>query len=169
MITPDFAQTMAAYNAVLNTKIYAAAARLSDAERKAERGAFWRSIHGTLNHLVWADRMWMSRIDGWEAPTQTLAESGTVHEAFAALAEARERMDADLAAWAARIEPEWLDGALTWFSGAAGREITAPRGLVVTHLFNHQTHHRGQVHAMLTAAGERVGDTDLPFVLPSGG
>lgn len=167
MITPAFARTMAAYNAVLNTKIYAAAARLSDADRKADRGAFWRSIHGTLNHLVWADRMWMSRIDGWKAPSQSLAESGTLHEAFDALGEVRETIDADLAAWAARLEPGWLDGALTWFSGAAGHEITAPRALIVTHLFNHQTHHRGQVHAMLTAAGERVGDTDLPLVLRS--
>jgi uncharacterized damage-inducible protein DinB len=158
---------MAAYNAILNTRTYAAAARLSEAERKADRGAFWRSIHGTLSHLVWADLMWMSRLDGWAAPSQTLAESGTLYEAFSSLAEARDRIDADLSAWAARIEPGWLDGALTWFSGAAGREITAPRALIVTHLFNHQTHHRGQVHAMLTAAGERVGDTDLPLVLSS--
>nr|WP_210302031.1 DinB family protein [Methylobacterium brachythecii] len=160
---------MAAYNAVLNTKTYTAAARLSDGERRADRGAFWHSIQGTLNHLLWADRMWMSRIDGWKAPNEGLAESGGLHEDFATLAAERTRIDTDLAAWAARLDPTWLGSAMTWFSGAAGREMTAPRALIVMHLFNHQTHHRGQVHAMLTAAGQRVGDTDLPLVLSSAG
>ena len=75
-------------------------------------------------------------------------------------------MDADLAAWAGQQRDEDLTGTLTWYSQSAEREIKKPLGLILTHLFNHQTHHRGQVHAMLTAAGARPDQTDLPF-LPS--
>lgn len=165
MIEPGYVRTMTAYNSEMNRRLYGAAGRLSDLDRRADRGAFWRSIHGTLNHLLWGDRIWMSRLAGWEQPSQTLAESDTLHSDFVELSAERTRADAGLSEWAAGLDPAALDGALTWFSGAAGREITAPRGFIVMHLFNHQTHHRGQVHAMLTAAGERPGDTDLPLVL----
>ncbi|MEZ5861079.1 MAG: DinB family protein [Geminicoccaceae bacterium] len=66
--------------------------------------------------------------------------------------------------WARGLDPGWLAGELSWHSGAIGREVTRPRALLVAHLFNHQTHHRGQVHAMLTAAGAKTGPTDLPFM-----
>ena len=69
-------------------------------------------------------------------------------------------------AGAAEADDNWLAEDLTWFSGAANREVTAQKGLLVTHFFNHQTHHRGQVHAMLTAAGQETGDTDLFLVVP---
>lgn len=166
MITPAYATTMAAYNAEMNDRFYAAAAGLSDAERRATRGAFWGSIHATFSHLIWADRMWMSRFDGWAKPPQGLSQSGALFDTFESMAEARKDTDDRLLAWARCLTPDWLEGDLTWFSGAAGREISAPRALLVTHLFNHQTHHRGQIHAMLTAAGATTGDTDLPLILP---
>ena len=65
--------------------------------------------------------------------------------------------------WAEKLDPTWLEGDLTWFSGAAQREVTKPKGLLVAHMFNHQTHHRGQVHCMLTQCGAKPGATDLPF------
>ena len=165
MITPDFARTMAAYNCEMNRRIYGAAARLSDSERRREQGAFWGSIHGTLNHLLWGDTAWMGRFDGWEKPAQSIKQSGTVHEDFFALQNARAEADRRISDWARRVTPDWLTGDLTWFSGALGKEISRPKSLLVVHFFNHQTHHRGQVHAMLTAAGEKTGDTDLPFIL----
>ena len=73
--------------------------------------------------------------------------------------------DRRISDWAGRVEPEWLQGDLAWVSAVLGKEIRKPKALLVTHFFNHQTHHRGQVHAMLTAAGEKTGDTDLPFIL----
>jgi uncharacterized damage-inducible protein DinB len=155
---------MTAYNTAMNRRLYDAAGRLTDAERRQDRGAFWRSIHGTLNHLLWGDRMWMSRFDGWEKPPVPLHESAGLIADFADLRTARETDDARLRDWAARLDPAWLAEDQTWFSGAAQREIRRPRGLLVAHLFNHQTHHRGQVHAMLTAAGEATGDTDLMLV-----
>jgi uncharacterized damage-inducible protein DinB len=64
------------------------------------------------------------------------------------------------------VDETWLNADLTWFSGAANREISAPKRLLVTHFFNHQTHHRGQAHALIAAAGEKTGDTDLFLVVP---
>jgi uncharacterized damage-inducible protein DinB len=87
-------------------------------------------------------------------------------EDFAELRAAREEADANIARWAAKVDDVWLAEELTWFSGAANREIRAPLGLLVAHFFNHQTHHRGQVHAMLTAAGQETGDTDLFLLIP---
>lgn len=165
MITPAYVRTMAAYNAELNRRVYDAAGRLPDEERFAPRGAFWGSIHGTLAHLLWADQMWMSRLDGWERPAAGIAQSADDTGSFDALRAGRDAVDHRLEDWARRIGADWLGADLTWFSGATGRELTRPRALVVMHLFNHQTHHRGQAHAMLTAAGEGTGDTDLPFVL----
>ena len=166
MITPAYARTMAAYNAEMNRRLYEAAARLSDSERKTDRGAFWGSIHGTLNHLLWGDGMWMSRFDDWPKPAQRIKESAALYEDFAALRAAREEADRKIADWAGRIDEKWLAGELTWWSGAAEREVRASIGALVAHMFNHQTHHRGQVHALLTAAGEKTGDTDLFLVVP---
>jgi len=87
-------------------------------------------------------------------------------EDYGELCATRTKRDAEIECWAARIDDAWLDGDLTWFSGAANREVTAPKRLLVTHFFNHQTHHRGQAHTLLTAAGQQTGDTDLFLVVP---
>ena len=166
MITPAYIRTMAAYNAEMNRRLYGAAARLSDAERQQPRGAFWGSIHGTLTHILWGDQQWMSRFDSWPKPTTPIKQSAGMIEDFGVLGAEREKADASIQRWAAEADDNWLAGDLTWFSGAANREVTAPLQLLVTHFFNHQTHHRGQVHAMLTAAGQETGDTDLFLVVP---
>jgi uncharacterized damage-inducible protein DinB len=77
LVRPVFVRTMAAYNAEMNRRIYAAAQRLSEAKRQRQRGAFWGSIHGTLCHLLWGDRMWMSRFDGWAKPPVGIRDSAT--------------------------------------------------------------------------------------------
>ncbi len=161
MITPAYIRTMAQYNEEMNRRVYQAASCLTEAERRTERGAFWGSIHGTLNHLLWADRMWMSRFASWPKPDVPLKQSTKLVDDFAALRAARETVDADLLAWAGQVDAAWLEQDQTWFSGSVGRELRAPRALLIAHFFNHQTHHRGQVHAMLTAAGQDTGDTDL--------
>ncbi len=166
MITPAYVRTMAAYNAEMNRRLYAAADRLSDAERRADRGAFWHSIHGTLGHILWGDGQWMSRFDNWPRPATPIKESDRFIEDWQELRAAREKADAAIARWAAAVDDVWLDRDLTWFSGAAGREVRAPQRLLVAHFFNHQTHHRGQAHALLTAAGEITGDTDLFLLVP---
>jgi uncharacterized damage-inducible protein DinB len=108
----------------------------------------------------------MSRFDGWPKPTTPIKESAKMIEDFAALQAEREKADAAISRWASKVDDAWLAEDLTWFSGAANREVRAPLRLLVTHFFNHQTHHRGQVHAMLTDAGQETGDTDLFLLLP---
>jgi uncharacterized damage-inducible protein DinB len=161
MIDAEYCQTMAAYGGWMNSKIYDAAARLPDAERKADKGAFFRSIHSTLNHVLWGDRMWLPRFNGKSYPVGAIGAD--LFEDFDALFEARRTMDDEIAAWAAQLDSSQLAGALTWFSGVAQREFTRPRWLCVTQMFNHQTHHRGQVSTLLKQAGIDPGITDLPW------
>jgi uncharacterized damage-inducible protein DinB len=164
MITPAYARTMAAYNRWQNQSLYGAADTLSEEARKEPRGAFFGSIHGTLNHLLWADQIWMSRLAGTPTPrAKSIKDSVAQYESWTELKAARAAFDDTIIDWASRLDAAALDGDLTWFSGAAGREVTKPRGLLIAHLFNHQTHHRGQVHCMLTQCGVRPADTDLPF------
>jgi uncharacterized damage-inducible protein DinB len=146
MITPAYVRTMTAYNAEMNRRLYEPAARLSDAQRKEERGAFWGSLHKTLAHILWADRQWMSRLSDWEKPEGSLKQSALWIEDFAELKRLRYVADE-------RIE-RWAEG------------ISQPCNDLLTHLFNHQTHHRGQAHALITALGERTADTDLFLVVP---
>jgi uncharacterized damage-inducible protein DinB len=166
MITPDYVRLMAAYNNEMNRRLYAAAANLTDDERRADRGAFWQSIHGSLVHLLWGDCQWMSRFDGWEKSGVPIKQSVAMIEDFDELRARRIKADADIEAWAARVDDAWLAQDLVWFSGAAQREMRRSKSKLLVHFFNHQTHHRGQVHAMLTACGQDTGDTDLFLVVP---
>jgi uncharacterized damage-inducible protein DinB len=164
-VGPAFVRTMAAYNAEMNRRLYAAAQRLPEAERRLARGAFWGSIHGTLCHLLWGDQMWMSRFDGWAKPTLRQKDSATLIADFGDLQRARVDADERISSWAQRVTEAWLAQEQVWFSVSVNRELRQPRSLLVAHLFNHQTHHRGQAHAMITACGEQTGDTDLFLVV----
>jgi uncharacterized damage-inducible protein DinB len=165
MFTPDACLTFARYNRWQNGSLYAAADALPEAERQRNRGAFFGSIHATLSHLLWGDTVWMSRFDDWEKPATSIRDSVGFAPDWDRLRARREEADARILDWAGRVDPAWLGSEATWYSGALGREVTRNAGLCVAHFFNHQTHHRGQVHAMLTAAGARPGDTDL-FAMP---
>jgi uncharacterized damage-inducible protein DinB len=165
MITPAYARTMAAYNRWQNRNLYGAADGLSDERRKEPRGAFFGSIHGTLNHLLWADQIWLSRLAGTPTPkAKSIKDSVAQYEGWAELKAAREAFDETMIGWADRLDAAALEGDLTWFSAAAGREVTKPKVLLIAHVFNHQTHHRGQVHCMLTQCGAKPADTDLPML-----
>ena len=165
MNSAEHCQMFAAYNAWMNRNIYAAAAQLTDAQRKEDRGAFFRSVHSTLNHLLWGDRLWLPRFPG---PTHGRkydvgAIGVDLYDDFAALGAARAAMDEDITAWAQAIGDDELRGPLTWYSGVAKREMTRPAWLCVSQMFNHQTHHRGQVTTLLKQLGIDPGPTDLPW------
>lgn len=164
MIDAAYASAMARYNRWMNERLYALCAELPDEERRRDRGAFFGSIHATLCHLLWADRMWLSRFRGTAAPAGGIAGSTSLYDDWADLDEARAAFDVELQAWADGVDQPWLDGELGWHSGATGRHLTKPTALLVVHLFNHQAHHRGQIHAMLTAAGAKPEATDLPLM-----
>ena len=163
MITAAFCQTMTRYNAWQNLSIYTAAGTLDDAAREADRGAFWGSIRKTLAHLYWGDMIWIARFDGGDAPGIGAIEAFEAYD-WAMLRTERPKLDARIAAWAWAVEDADLAGDLTWYSGFLKTEMSKPKALCVMQIFNHQTHHRGQVHAMLTAAGAKPEDTDLPFM-----
>jgi len=165
MISPPFIKAMAAYNREMNLRLYSAAARLTGEERRKDRGAFWRSIHGAFNHLLWAGRMWMSRFAGMQKPGIPLASSHEPIEDFATLQATRKRFDATICSWADSVDQAWLDRNQHWFSSALQRDPAAPGTLLIVHFFNHRTHRRGQVHALITAAVEKTGDTDLFQIL----
>lgn len=165
MVTPDWMSTMARYNRWQNEAVYGLASGLSDDRRREDLGAFFVSIHGTLNHILWADQMWLWRFGACAKPTVVaIADSPRFIAEWDELAQERSRFDDVISTWAGGLDPHWLEGDLTWFSGATGQEVTRPRAMLVTHLFNHQTHHRGQVNAMLTRLGLKPGITDLPFL-----
>ena len=153
---------MAAYNRWMNGKLYGLCETLSDEERKRDLGAFFRSVHGTLNHLLWGDLMWMSRFDGGPKPATKIDK--VIHDDFAALAREREATDARIVTWAETLTADWLASLLEWKSGIDGRVRRLPHWVVVTQMFNHQTHHRGQVATLLKQLGRDPGETDIPWL-----
>ena len=161
----DWVRTMARYNAWQNEGLVAQIRRIGEDAARRDRGAFFGSILRTCSHLLWGDRVWLSRLGGYEAPPGGISESPDLFPTVAAWTEGRTTTDETILDWAAPQTDRSLRGNLSWHSGALRRDVSRPRGLLVTHFFNHQTHHRGQIHAMLTAAGARPGDTDL-FAMP---
>ncbi len=169
MIDVGYVRVMARYGAWQNDSLTAAAGGLSGAARDQDRGGFFGSVSGTLNHLLWGDRIWMARFAGTPPPQQaSIPESVRETENWDSYRAARAEMNGHIGQWADGLDPDWLKGDLSWFSGAAQREVCKPKSMLVMHFFNHATHHRGQVHAMLTDAGAQPNDTDL-FLLPDVG
>jgi uncharacterized damage-inducible protein DinB len=164
MITPGYVQVMARYNAWQNDNIYSAATRLNDSDRKAERGAFFGSVHATLNHILWADQMWLSRFGACPPPpAKTITDGLTMIDSFDELSSTRKTFDATIETWAGALSADWLNGDLEFYSATFGQKLIRPRAVLVMHLFNHQTHHRGQVHTLLTNSGVKPGITDIPM------
>ncbi|HEY8125056.1 MAG TPA: DinB family protein [Methylocystis sp.] len=161
MASSTFVQTMARYNRWQNASLYAAADSLSEEERRKDRGAFFKSIHATFSHLLWADHMWLSRFSDAPRPSTPLSESASYRDDWDSLKQDRTACDERLILWADGVTDDWLAGDLIWRSGLMQSDMIKPKWFVVSHVFNHQTHHRGQIHAMLTAAGAKPQDTDL--------
>ena len=127
--------------------------RLDDADRKRDRGAFFGSIHGTLNHLLWGDRMWLGRFI--DEPCTAPAFGAAMFADFEALARERELTDMTMLDWAGGVTPEWLAGTIVYTSKVDGKTRELPRVVAAVHLFNHGTHHRGQLTTLLKQAGPR--------------
>ena len=143
----DTFRMLARYNALANRRLYAACARLDEAELMRQRPAFFKSIHGTLNHILLGDRIWLDRFAGREVPSTGL--DAVLYADFAALRAAREAEDERIERFAAGLTDAFLAGTIRYVNNE-GREMEDPVDLLVMHLFNHQTHHRGQVHDMLS-------------------
>jgi uncharacterized damage-inducible protein DinB len=162
---------LARYNRWFNGRLYAACEGLDDTGRRADRGAFFGSIHRTLEHIVWADKLWLARFaaqgEGFAALTPQLlrlppgASYGTaLHEDFGALRAERERLDAAIEDWV-REMPASFPLSTMHYANIAGVQREHPAWQGITHFFNHQAHHRGQVTTLLSQAGIDPGATDM--------
>ena len=157
----DHYTSFAGYNAWANGRLYDAAASLSDGEYRADKGAFFKSMHGTLNHLLATDRIWMKRFTGeGEAPDRLDA---IVHESFPDLRAAREAEDRRIAVWIAGLDEAALKGVIRYRRVSTLDEFVQPLMPALDHWFNHQTHHRGQAHTILTSLGMTAPELDLLF------
>lgn len=162
MISKAHIQLMSQYTGWMNDKLYAACAELDDSKRREDLGAFFGSIHLTLNHLLHGDRMFLSRFEGKD---ETFAPLGTdLFPDFDDLRRERQATDNHLQTWAANVQEDWLGQAMTYTSMSDGKTRTVEHWVLVTHLFNHGTHHRGQITTLLSQLGVKVGDTDIPFM-----
>jgi uncharacterized damage-inducible protein DinB len=155
-------QRMARYNRWMNEKLYACCARVPDAERKEDVGAFFKSIHGTLNHLLVGDRVWMGRFTGTPFAVRSLAQE--LYADFDELREQRASTDADIIRWVDGLREADLDAKLTYTSIVNPAPRVEAMDLAVTHFFNHQTHHRGQLTTLLMQRGIDPGVTDLMWM-----
>jgi uncharacterized damage-inducible protein DinB len=165
MLTADYVALMARYNAWQNAQVTRAIDGVSLKLLTEDHGAHFSSILGTLNHVLWADAMWLSRFDATSPPPDSgFDESTMLTPTGAAWSAERFTTDGRIKAWANRVHSIDLTGDLTFYSGALGAEVTKPVAACVAHMFNHQTHHRGQVHAMLTRARLPAPVTDIPFM-----
>jgi uncharacterized damage-inducible protein DinB len=168
-MTPESARVMARYNRWMNDKIYAVAEQLTDEERKRDRGAFFGSIHRTLNHLLLADRVWLGRFtgavlrEGEMGPGGIRALDQELYEDFGELRRERATTDDEIDAFVATLTDETLAADLRFQRRGVVNEL--PLWHAVAHLFNHQTHHRGQVTTLLMQAGHDPGVTDLVAML----
>lgn len=160
MIDCDYIRLMARYNAEMNRRWLAAAGRLTEDQRRADRGAFFGSIHGTFNHLLWADRVWLSRLTGSAPPDHPRADSAQFVRDWGALVALRLETDRALLSWAETVTLAFLRQPVHWFAGTPAA-FESTQALCVVHMFTHQTHHRGQIHALLTGFGQ---DTDATSV-----
>jgi len=162
MIAPEYCQLMARYNRWMNERLYAVLSEMPDDERKRDRRAFFGSMHGTLNHLLWGDRMWLGRFI--DEPCTVPAFGAGMFDDFAELAREREITDRKMLDWAGSVTAAWLGGTLSYASKVDGRTRVMPRAVAVLQLFNHGTHHRGQLTTLLAQAGRDPGATDIPWL-----
>jgi len=156
-------QLFAEYNRWMNEKLYAAAAQLADEQRKADLGAFFKSIHATFEHLLAVDNVWLRRFRG-ETASPSRAGGGFAHPDFEQLRSLRVACDQQIVAWADTLTQAWLSEPYTWHSVVLARTFSLPGFAVASQFFNHQTHHRGQITTLLMQLGVDPGVTDIPLL-----
>jgi uncharacterized damage-inducible protein DinB len=149
------------YNAWANSRLDDAAARLTAEQYRADRGAFFKSVHGTLNHLLATDRIWMQRFTGeGDAPNRLDA---ILFETFGELRAAREVEDRRIVDFVEGLDEELITGTIKYRRVSSREEFEQQLAPALAHWFNHQTHHRGHVHALLTGLVGQAPELDLLF------
>jgi uncharacterized damage-inducible protein DinB len=155
-------ERMARYNRWANRRIYGAVAQLEPEEFVAPRSGFFPSIAKTLNHIIIADRVWMGRFVGKLSDHKSLDE--TPYDDFAALTAAREAEDHRIIAFFKEVPQARLEGVFD-YKNMAGESKSSEMLAIAAHFFNHQTHHRGQAHAMLSSTRVAPPSIDLAYFI----
>ena len=160
----EYFRTLARYNAWANCRLYDACAGLSEADYRKARPVFFGSIHGTLNHILVGDRVWMGRIEG--VPSGVSALDQILHDDLASLRAAREAEDARIIAYTARLADDDIAKTLRYRTLSQPQtDMETPLILVLGHMFNHETHHRGHAHSLLSQTTVAPPALDLIFYL----
>ncbi|TGK08599.1 damage-inducible protein DinB [Leptospira fletcheri] len=170
--------TLAEYNLWMNESLYTAAEKLSDEIRKKDKGAFFSSIHGTFNHILWADKAWLARFEKNGFGSEILAQSVRFlstsdvadyrfesYESFSDLKKERSELDHTIIRWIKDGLSEEKIMQNLQYKNTKGIPCVTPAYEVLTHFFNHQTHHRGQITTLLFQEGVDPGITDLIYFL----
>ena len=154
-------QMFAGYNAWCNERLYAAAAKLSDDDYRADRGAFFKSLHGTLNHLLVGDRIWMQRFTSQGELPKNL--DVILFENFASLRKARRSEDERISRYIETLSDSDLKRTIRYRTFSSPADIEQVLSFALDHFFNHQTHHRGQAHGLLSTVigNDRTPSFDL--------
>ena len=160
---PEYFQMLARYNRIANERLYGRCAGLSDAEYRGERRGSFGSIHALLNHILVGDRIWMARFEGQGSATP-LALNTILYDSFAELRDARAEFDGRIEAFFSRIDDAALAREMHYVNNAGVAYVDA-FAMVLAHFFNHQTHHRGQVHVMLSQTEVRPPSLDLHRII----
>jgi len=163
-------EKQAAYNAWMNSRLYELCSALSDEDRKADQGAFFGSVHNTLAHLLLTDLIWMRRLTGDHDVYRFENDAGelvsnpgldtVLYEDFSKMWARRVTLDEQISEWVKGLEPG-AAGRDVGYANMSGKTFSHPLWWAVTHLFNHQTHHRGQLTTLLAQMGQDFGTTDL--------
>jgi uncharacterized damage-inducible protein DinB len=149
------------YNAWANRLLYDAAAKLTSEQYRADRGVFFKSMHGTLNHLLLTDRVWLQRFTGEQAVANRL--DAILYDAFDELRAARDAEDARIVSYVDGLTDDRITGIVKFRRVTTPEEFEEPLAPLLAHWFNHQTHHRGQAHAVLTGLVGEAPELDLLF------
>jgi uncharacterized damage-inducible protein DinB len=155
----------ARYNRLANETLFEACSGLSDAEYRRDLGAFFGSVLGTLNHLLLGDTIWMTRFEGGTHPSTSL--DAILFDQFDALRAARAQMDRRIERFFETLPHDFERGSVRYVNNA-GLESEDPLSVILPHFFNHQTHHRAQVHTLLSQLGHNPPVLDLHRVLRPG-
>ena len=156
-----YCKLMAEYSHWMNQNLYRVCAAIPDEDRRQNRGAFFKSVHGTLNHILFGDRAWIGRLTG-NPFGRLIGEE--LYSDFAELRLEQERTDREILNWCDRLEDNWLQQPFTYKSNIYKQTRVLPTWVLVTHMFNHQTHHRGQLTTLIKQLGYEPGITDLPWM-----
>lgn len=162
MFPRNYYELMAEYNRWMDGKLYGTCSAIPDRERKKDMRTFFKSIHGTLNHIYYGDLSWLERLRDDKFTPRKIGID--LFDDFEELKAAQEKIDLEIIDWARTLTPEYLNTEFEYLSNVDGVKRILPRWVLAANLFNHQTHHRGQITTLLKQLGIDPGITDIPWL-----